>query len=305
IYLALLVRILRENLLVDRRLRARVVVPAREVFGLGLPLVSTEVLNVVTNSMGFVALGVLAGTSGVADLRAVFPVAAMNQIVIYTFTTLFVPLVSRLHGQGDPGAVRTAYWQTAGWLAVLSFPVFALTGPFSHAVTVGLFGDRYAGSSAALALLSTGFYVNALFGFNAATLVVFGQVRRLMVLNLTCAALNAALYVLLIPWAGATGVAAAICVTVVVQNLLTQRGLCATIATPFLDPQFVPVLATVAATAGVAWAAAALLSPDLWEALVLSALGAVLVLWVNRRRLQLGQAFPELRRVPGVRRLVV
>ena len=49
-------------------------------------------------------------------------------------------------------------------MAVFSFPVFAMTCMSSHAVTVALFGERYASSAPILALLSLGYYFNAALG---------------------------------------------------------------------------------------------------------------------------------------------
>ena len=304
IYLWLLVEVLRQRgWLSEVRLR-QVRLPFRSVFGFGLPLISTEVFNVVLNSIGIVLLGFIGGARDVADLRAILPIAATNQIVIYTFTTLFVPLASRLYVHSDTDAMRGAYWQTAGWLAVLSFPVFALTGPFAHTMSVGLFGQRYATSASALAILSLGFYANAVFGFNAATLLAFGRVRYLMTVNLVCAAVNIALYVLLIPPFGAEGVAAACCATLVLQNVLNQLGLKSAIGVAFLEARYVPVLAAVAVAGAVTWVFAATISVHLLVAFALSGLASLGVLAATRRHLHLEQAFPELRKVPVVHRLV-
>lgn len=277
--------------------------PFREIFGFGLPLVTTELVTISTSSVSVMILGAFGGTRDVAGFRAVLPVAQLNQLVIYTFTMLFVPLASRLYARRDLAAMRTAYWQTAVWLAILSFPVFALTGPLAHAVALGLFGTRYSSSAAPLAILSLGFYCNAALGFNTATLIACGRRRRLMTVNIVCTVVNVVLNFALIPRWGALGLAIANCVTVVLQNVLNQLGLRAAAGIRFFEWHYARVYAWVAVATVALWAVERALTPGLLVALALAAGASAAVLVVNRGVLQSNEVFPELGRVPLIGRL--
>jgi len=79
-------------------------------------------------------------------------------------------MASRLFARGDHAALRADYWRTAAFLAVASFPVFAMTGPFASTTTVFLFGQRYEDSAVILAVMSAGYYLNSALGFNMVTL---------------------------------------------------------------------------------------------------------------------------------------
>ena len=84
-------------------------------------------------------------------------------------------------------------------MAVFTFPVFALTGPLAPATTVALFGQRYANSAVILSILALGYYVNVILGFDTYTLQVCGRVRYLVVVNMFTACLNIGLCFALAP----------------------------------------------------------------------------------------------------------
>jgi O-antigen/teichoic acid export membrane protein len=179
-----------------------------------------------------------------------------------------------------------------------------MTTVFAHTTTGTLFGQRYADSAVVLAVLSAGFYFNAALGFNTYTLQVYGRLRWLLVVNFVAAGLNVALALLLIPAFGALGVAAANCATLVVQNVCNQIALRSTIGSAFVDranvrPYLVILAATLVLTGFQMW-----LSPGFIAAIVLTGVVWLAVLFPTRRWLQLGETFPEMVRVPGVRLLV-
>ena len=304
LYVLLLVRLLRTSGLWPVLRSTRVHVPVREVLTLGLPLVSTEVLAVALNYGGVLLLAAEAGTDEVAGLRAVAPFAAMNFIVLYTSTQMFVPHLARLWSRGDVDGMRAMYWQTAAWLVVLSLPLYLLTGPFAHAVVTTVLGERYAGSAAVLALMSSGVFLSALLGFGTATAMVLGRVRQLLVINLACAALALGLAQLLLPHWGARGVATAYALTVLVQTVATQAVVCRSLQAPFVDAGHRRVLRTVGVVVLVAWLLPAGLTSDLRAALPLAGIAGLAVVLLHRERLQLVQTFPEIKGVPGVRRVL-
>jgi O-antigen/teichoic acid export membrane protein len=278
--------------------------PVGNVFTFALPMLSTELVYLSMNTGSVLLLSHWGSTADVADLRAVFPAAGLNKIVYATFLTLYLPMASRLFARGDHEGMREDYWRTAAFLAVMSFPVFVMTGPFASQTTVFLFGDRYAGSGVILALLSVGYYVNSALGFNLVTLQAYGRVRLLFVVNLATAVLNLVLTLALIPRFGAVGVAAANCVTMALQNLGFQLGLVRTMRTALIDRRYLGTYASLGAVTALLWAVDLAWSPDLWVAIGAGAVASLLLVAVNRRALQLGHSFPELRRVPGLRWVV-
>lgn len=304
VYAWTLVRLLRRKGLLRHFALRRAVWPVREVFGFGVPLMTTQLVFLSMNSVSVVLLGRSGGAEEVAGLRAILPLAQINQIVIFTFTLLFMPLAARLFARGDTAGMRQAYWQTTAWLVVLSFPIFAVTGPLAEPLTLFLFGARYADSGLVLAVLATGLYLNAALGFNALTLQTYGRLRFVVAVNLAVVALNVGLNVVLIPAYGALGVAVASALTLVAQNLLNQAGLAATLGQRVVDARYTRVYVVVAGAAGALWALQVLARPPLAVGLVAAALATVAVFAGTRNLLAVGESFPELRRVPLLGRLV-
>lgn len=301
IYVTMLRRVFRDQgLLTDFRVR-EISWPVRNVFTFALPMLSTELVYLSMNTGSVLLLGHFFGQVEVANLRAVYPAAGLNKIVYSTFLTLYLPMASRLFARGDHATLRSDYWRTAAFLAIMSYPLFAMTGPFASATTVFLFGERYAGSAVILALLATGYYVNSALGFNMVTLQAYGKVRFLFAVNVACAVLNLALSLALAPTHGAVGVASANCVTLVVQNLACQLGLRATLGTALIDRAYLRVYVSLVAVTGLLWAIQWLARPDLLVCLVLTAVASLGLLALNRPMLALASQFPELQRVPVLR----
>ena len=303
-YLVLLIGALRERgLLAEFSLR-RIIVPFGAVFSFSLPLISGELMLLSTTVGGVMVLGLFHPATEVADYRAVFSSARLNTAVATSFATLFLPAISRLYARRDLANLRHTYWQTAGFVAVFTFPVFALTVPLAPATTVALFGERYAGSAAVLSVLAAGYYINAMLGFNAYTLQVCGRLRYLVVVNVLAAGLNIGLCFLLAPGYGAVGVAVANTTALVAQNLLNQAKMSLSIGGGFIARDFRSCYASVLAGAAVLWAVQLVASPGLVGSLVAAALVSAAVLAGSRRSLALAETFPEVRRVPLVRWLL-
>jgi O-antigen/teichoic acid export membrane protein len=300
IYVALLVRVLRENqLLKEFRLRS-VVLPFRAVFAFSFPLITGELALLSLNVGGVLIIGYYHSLDDVASFRAVFNSARLNIAVTSAFVTLFLPVAARLHARNDIAGLRHNYWHTAVIMAVLTFPIFALTGPLAQDTTVVLFGERYADSGAVLALLSIGYYSNAILGFNAFILQIFGRLRYLVGVNVLVVIVNIGVCYLLVPQFAAVGAAAANCAALLVQNVLNQLALRRCLGTGFVDRQYVRSYALIVGAAVALWAFQ-LLGLGLVAGLIAAVVTSLVVLVGTRRALELGDTFPELRRVPILR----
>jgi O-antigen/teichoic acid export membrane protein len=304
-YGSVLTRILRDRGMLEHFGFRSLSLPFREVFSFTVPLLSTELVVVSTGTVSIALLGYYASTTAVADLRVILPAAVLNMFVMRSFTLLFTPLASRLYARDDRTGMRDAYWQTAVWLAVVTFPIFGLTAVFAEQVTVTLFGQRYQGSAIYLALLSLGYYVNVSLGFNALILQVFGRLRYLLGVNVGAAVANIGLALALIPRLGALGVAIANCVTLILQNVLNQAGLGRGIGIGLFAWRYQRVYTAVAVGSFALWLLNAATHPPLPLAVVFTGVIALGILLLNRGLLRIDDTFPELRRIPLIRRVLI
>jgi O-antigen/teichoic acid export membrane protein len=279
--------------------------PVREIFAFNAPLLTTELVYITLNTVSIALLGRFAGAAEVGALRAIVPAATLNLLVRRTYLRMFLPLATRLHEAQDGDALDTAYWRTATWLTVLTFPVLAATVAFAAPTTVTLFGERYAGSATYLAILAGAAFLNSAIGFNAEVVQVAGRVKLLAVANVVVAALDVVLVIFLARRHGALGVAIANGTALVVQNLLNQILASRTTAIRPLDRRWLRTLATVVALTGVLWAIDVTLHPHIVVAAIVTLVATLLLVRLTRDVLRPLEAFPELARIPGLRRLLV
>ncbi|MEX1171241.1 MAG: oligosaccharide flippase family protein [Chloroflexota bacterium] len=304
LYAGILARVLRQRGILARFREGSVVVPAREILVFTLPLLSTDLVFIAMNTTDAIFLGHFWGTGEVAALRVIQPLAGMNLIVFSSFTLLYMPVASRMFARGDRAAIADLYWRTAIWVAVFSFPVFAVTTSLAGPVTEALYGVRYADSATYLALLAFGYYVNASLGFNGLTLRVFGFIRYTVAINLIAAAVNVALNLTLIPQHGALGAAVAATATMIIHNILKQAGLRRGTGIDVFDWRYLRVYVIVALAVATLGLVQVVVRPHVLVGLCLAAVASLVVLLTNRHLLRVGETFPEVLRLPLMRRIL-
>jgi O-antigen/teichoic acid export membrane protein len=294
-------QVLRERGLVSKLRPSRIRLPFRAVFSFSMPLISGEFLLMSFTVGGVIVLGYFHPAAEVASYRAVFNPARLNTAVLAAFVPMFLPLAARLFERGDVRGLREAYWHTGALVAVLTFPIFALTGPLAPSLAVVLFGHRYASSGLVLSLLSLGYYFSTAMGFNTYTLQVTERIRFLLFANIGLAGLNVGLCILLGRPYGAAGVAAANLAVLVSQNVIQQWVLRRAIGTAFIDRSCVRCYAAIAGVTAVLAAFQYLLHPGPILGFAAAAAGSLAVLLASRSAIELGDTFPELNRVPVLR----
>jgi O-antigen/teichoic acid export membrane protein len=320
VYGVLLTRLLRVRGLLARFRWRMLDMPVRELVLFTIPLLTSDLVYIVLNTSDAVLLGWFRGADDVAAFRVVIPAAGLNQLVFSSFTLLFVPAAARLYARNDREGVRDLYWQTAIWMAVFTFPLFALTFSLAGDVTRTLYGDRYAGSALFLAMLSFAYYFNTALGFNGLTLRVYGAMRSIVLINIAAAVLNLALNLILIPLYGPLGAAIGTSTSLIIHNVLKQIGLNRTTGISLFDGAYVRVYAVIAAAAATLLLVQAALAPFRGSVSVgaiffdvdlvfiaelgLAGIVSVAVFGLTRDELRIGQTFPELLRLPFARRIL-
>lgn len=296
VYVPLLGHLLGRIRVTDAVRNRQVVVPAREVLGFALPLLSTSIVITVSTTLGAIVLGHTGTPSQVAAFRAVQPIAVLVMLVQTSFAILFQPAAARAHARGDRAGLAHLYWQTSGWLAVLTFPIAATAICFATPLVTTLLGSRYADSATYLAILAGASYLQTASGFNGATLQVVGRVRYVVVSNVAVLAVAVAANALLVPAAGALGAAVAAAITVALHNVFKQLGL-PRAGIPAFDRDYGGMVAWLGGGLAVLGVLASLVAVPLVPAVALVALCSLVILRANRRRLDLASTFPELARV--------
>jgi O-antigen/teichoic acid export membrane protein len=305
LYLWILIRTWHRRGLLSHLRPGRLELPTREVLGYSLPLLSSVLISLLAGSFAVVILEYYHGTRDVAEFRAVLPIARLNIVALQSFSMLFIPLASRMFARNDRDGLNDLYWRTATWIAVLTFPVFAVTFSLAEPLTVLLFGAEYAGSAALLAVLALGSYFNAALGFNAYTLKVYGKVRYIVVIDVVTGVLGLMACVLLISRFGAMGAALGATFTLVLHNLLNHAALLVVdTGVRILDGAFLKMYLVIAVISGALLLVQQLLSPPFFVGLALVAVSGIILLRTSRHALKAEETFPKLLRIPLLRYLV-
>jgi O-antigen/teichoic acid export membrane protein len=301
LYLTLVPGILRQAGVMDNLRARRIEIPFREIVSYTFPLLTMDIVLLSISSFNALLVGNIHGTTEVAELRVVDSTARLNSIVFQTFSILFIPTAARFFARNDRDAMGDMYWRTAAWMAVLSFPVFALTFSLAQPITILLFGERYASSAVILALVSTARYIDAAFGANGATIRIFGGIKEIVVVNLATAVFHVTLALILVPPFGAVGAAVSILVTYIFYNALKQIVLRRVSGVPVFDMRYVSTYIAIVVTAVVMALIVVVLDPPLIVSLAVAGVGSLAVLAFGRSSLRIGETFPELLRFPGGR----
>jgi O-antigen/teichoic acid export membrane protein len=299
IFSVILFRTLRDQNLFQHFNLQTIAVPWREVFAFTVPLLTSDLVYMVMNSMDVVLLEHFQGTVDVAAFRAV-----MNQIVLASFGLLFTPVAARMFARNDREGINNLYWQNAIWIAIISFPIFALTFSLAQPITVLLYGARYQESAIILALLSFGYYFNAALGQNGLTLKVYGKLRYIVTLNILTAVVNLGVNLLLIPKYGALGAAIGTTSTLVLHNILKQAGLRLGTGINLFEWRYFRVYLMITLSALGLLLVQLLTSAPVYVSVALAGLASLLVIRLNRHLLNVEQTFPELLRLPLMRRIL-
>ena len=298
LYAILLIRLLKERRVFALARAQGVSLPWRSVLGYSLPLMTTDVLYSVMNTSDVVLLDRYHDADAVASYRSVVPAAKLNQFVMTSFALLFVPLMARMLERHDRAGVTDLYWRTAAWIAVASFPMFALTFSLSEPITVAMFGEGYRNAGDLLALMSLGYYFNAALGFNGLTVKTAGRVAYTVGISILALAVNLGLSFLWIPAYGALGAALATLGSLVFHNIMKQLGLRAATDIPLYSSEYAAIYAYIVVGAGMLFLCTRFLGPPLGVELAIAAIVSVGVFALSRQRLSIRQIFPEVTAVP-------
>jgi O-antigen/teichoic acid export membrane protein len=300
--LLLLARMFRRGGHLERWRPRRLVWPVREVFGFSLAILSADMALIAYDSVLVLMLEYFRDPASVAAYQAVRPFARLSEVVQVSFSMLFVPALTRMVARGEEDGVRHLHGENTLWIAVMTFPLFAVTFGLADPLAVIAFGAEYADAGRALAWLSLGYFATAVTSLNLETLKVLGRMRVVMALDLLCAALAVAGGWLLIPAYGAEGAALAVAVALVVDGLLSCWMLHVAAGIPPVSRAhrnaYAPVLA------GAVLLVSMRFLPDRSPAidLIASASALLAVGLVSRRALRILERFPELGSVSLLRR---
>lgn len=277
---------------------------AKEVFSYSLTLIFGDVGFLMRGAMVVLIIGMFHTPSEVAGFQAVFPAARLNDIVIATFSMLFMPGAGRLFSEGAIDSLNHLFRKTTIWTTVLSFPLFLACFLLPEQLCVLLFGAQYADSASTLAILSLGFFINTMVGMNLRLIRVVSGLRTLIVVDVISLAGAIVTNLLLVPSLGAVGGAWAILIGFGIQGVACMVAVAMTVDVNPVSWRLIRAYSLAAVLTWCLWAAAnSAVLPVFWMPVLLVA-ASILFAWLCRHDLEVANVFPEVARVPYLGRLL-
>ncbi len=301
IFVGLFIRLLKEQGLWQNMSFKTMDIPAKEIFAFTLPLLTSDLVTIVMHSADSMLLAYFHGTAEVGAYQVILPAARLNKIPMMSFAILYTPLAARLFAKEDFKGINDLYWRSAIWMAVLSFPIFAMTFSLAKPITVLLYGARYEDSWIFMTLFSLGYYFNVALGFNGLTLKVLGKIRYIVILNIAAAVCSLILAVILIPKFGALGATIASASTMIIHNIFKQAGLRMTSGINIFNWEYFSFYLMIIAGAAILFLVQFFVTSKVFVLVPLTVAISAGLFMLSRDKLKVEETFPELLKIPFLR----
>ena len=179
-----------------------------ELLKFSYPLMFVTILQTLMHWMDILMLGYFTDPITVGLYHPAARTAGLLQALLLSFLSIYAPLVSQFHSQGDKDKLANTYQLVSRWLLIFSIPISAIFILFPEKVLL-LFGAEYAKSSQILVLLTIATFTQAIFGAAGPTLSMSGHTKLVLYNSIFTFVLNFCLNVWLIPIYGVLGAAIA------------------------------------------------------------------------------------------------
>jgi len=189
---------------------------------------NASLAGVVVSSSALI-LGLLIPPDLSARTVAIYSVAANLAWMLFVLPTsigsIFLPLMSNLHGKGEMGRIRRLTQTAQRWCVLLTMPIALVMILHSDGMLALLYGQEYAAGGTVMAILAAGIMLKATSFAPAQTLSAMRQVMAQIAILSASGIVTIILNFLLIPSLGMEGSAVA-CVAgfFVSAYLLTRRS---------------------------------------------------------------------------------
>jgi len=302
LYSSILINIFKNQNLIQKFNPKTINIPIKEIFSFSIPMLSTQFVLIARISLVIFLLEYFGSTSDVASFRAIQSVSRLNSIIRQSFSFLFMPLAAKFFARKEHKRANDLYWQTAIWIAIFTYPIFIVSSSLSNPLTLFLYGEDYAGSSLIMIFLSIGYYVNAALGFNAETLRIYGKIRYTVIVDISTIFISLAINLYLIPRYQAIGAGLGTLFTMIIHNVLNHAGLKIKLNMQLFPRRYFKVYFFIIVNTFAVAIIQYLFKPQIIIAIFLAVLSSILVLWLNRRALEIEGFFPELQRIKILRK---
>lgn len=196
------------------------IMPFRELFNSGHPLMWVAGLNFATTWSSSLFLGVFSDASSVGLYNVAHRTAILISFVLIVVNSVTVPRFAVLYSQNKLIELERLAVKSALLTSLVAFPVFVVVW-FLPEQILSIFGKEFSGAATLLLIVATGQFVNVFTGSVGHLLVMTGNERLMRNNMLFTAGLSLVLNVLMVVRFGAVGAAITTSVCLATQNIIS------------------------------------------------------------------------------------
>lgn len=190
-----------------------------QILKFGMPLYLTYLIQTFRKDIQVFLLGALNTVTAVGVFTLAAQVNQIGSMFHDAVVTVSMPIIAELFDRGEREPLAKFYQTATKWTFSLNLPLFLVVILFRGPI-LSIFGESFAGGSAALAILAWGNLVNTGTGVCGVILNMTEKTTLTLLNSVLLFILVTGLNVLLIPQWGLIGAAVASLTAVVVINLL-------------------------------------------------------------------------------------
>jgi O-antigen/teichoic acid export membrane protein len=186
--------------------------------GVSLPMLLTSVLQLVSQRLDVVMVGIFLGAKAAGIYAVAFSTAGLSSQLQYAMNSTVGPRISAFHYGHRRDQLEWTVARAVRWIFLPSLAITIVLALFGRTI-LSLFGHPFVAGWSALVVYSLGQLASVTFGPVGLLLNMTGHHRTVTIATAASAAVTLAGYVTLIPAMGMVGAALANSIGVVVQNV--------------------------------------------------------------------------------------
>ncbi len=178
----------------------------QSLLAFSIPLMFVTILQTFMHWMDILMLGYFTDASTVGLYHPAARTAGLLQALLFSFISIYAPVMSQLHGQGNTSEMSRLYKLVSRWLVTFAIPISLIFILYPSKIML-LFGPDYMTSAQVLVILTIATFTQAAFGAAGPALSMAGLTRLVLWNALGAFILNIILNIILIPKFGIIGAA--------------------------------------------------------------------------------------------------
>ncbi|HEY1677609.1 MAG TPA: flippase [Candidatus Sulfotelmatobacter sp.] len=190
----------------------------REVWSFSAAMFGLGLAAFFIGQIDRVALGVYRGAQEVGVYSVAAGLLVYEVIILQSVNQIFAPVIADVHSRGEHALLGRLFQTLTKWILALTFPLAMVVIAFARPI-MRMFGHDFEAGWPILVIGTIGQLVNCGVGSVGYMLLMSGNQRRLVRVQLVMAVVMVVLSFRLVPLWGALGAALAAAITNIVQNV--------------------------------------------------------------------------------------